>query len=227
MKVRLKFTKLGDVRFISHLDLLRTFERALRRAEIPVAFTQGFNPHPQITFAHPLSLGMTSEGEYVDLTFERDFDFKVLKERLNQVFPRGIKILDVVKVTDNRSIMAVVDAAMYEICIPVEKSLNEEKVREILREILSKKKIVVMKKSKTKEELTDVKPLIYDISFKKLEDNKIYLTTILAAGSRKNLNPEILLQYLRDFIAFDMARIHRVEIFSEQNGHLIPLLKVI
>jgi len=230
LKVRLKFTKLGDVRFISHLDLLRTFERALRRAEIPVAFTQGFNPHPQITFAHPLSLGMTSEGEYVDLILGRDFSLKNLKERLNHVFPQGIKVIDVVKVTDDRSVMSLVDAAMYELCISVDEGLKEDEVKEKLRKVLAKEKIVVLKKSKSKEELTDIRPFIYDISFKKLEGNTLYLTTLLATGSRKNINPEVLLQYLRnDFISFDpdFVKIHRIEIFSEKNGCFVPLLKVV
>ena len=84
---RMKFSKGEEVKYISHLDLQRTFQRALRRADIQIAYSQGFNPHPKLSFAMALAVGMTSEGEYVDVELAHPIDAKEMKERLNNLYP--------------------------------------------------------------------------------------------------------------------------------------------
>ena len=94
-KIRLKFSKMGMAKYISHLDLLRTFTRAIHRAELPVKYSQGFNPHQLITFSLPLSLGTTGESEFVDIDFEDGTDFLTVVKKLNECLPPDIKILEV------------------------------------------------------------------------------------------------------------------------------------
>ncbi|MBO5955258.1 MAG: DUF2344 domain-containing protein [Clostridia bacterium] len=94
-KWRLKFSKMGMGKYISHLDLLRTFTRAIHRANLPVRYSQGFNPHQLITFSLPLALGVTSETEFVDIDFEESATPKMIGEALNKTLPPDIKILRV------------------------------------------------------------------------------------------------------------------------------------
>ena len=95
MKLRLRFKKEGLARFISHLDLMRTFERAFRRAELPIAFSQGFNPRPKMTFASALSVGISSSSEYLDVEFSEDVSASDVALTLNPALLDGIKVTDV------------------------------------------------------------------------------------------------------------------------------------
>ena len=91
-KYLLKFEKTGDIRYISHLDLMRQFQRAFKRSGIHLAYSQGFNPHPKMSFGQPLSLGFTSTGEYLEFESAECMDNEDIKERLNVTFPTGIHI---------------------------------------------------------------------------------------------------------------------------------------
>ena len=92
---RMMYAKVGPARFISHLDLLRTFGRAARRAGLPLAFTQGFNPHPKITFAAPLAVGIAGEAEFADLELTRKIPAPVVARALTGALPEGLSVLEV------------------------------------------------------------------------------------------------------------------------------------
>lgn len=93
-KVRIKYTKGEEVKYISHRDLMRAFQRAIRRADLPIAYSQGFNPHMKISWGQALKVGATSEGEHAELQFEAFIRPSEAMERLNQELPRGIEILE-------------------------------------------------------------------------------------------------------------------------------------
>ena len=90
MKYRIQFSKTGRLKFIGHLDLLRTFQRVLKRAQIPLAYSQGFNPHPLLSFAHPLALGSTGLREYMEMQLEKEMEEKEILARLNANFPEHL-----------------------------------------------------------------------------------------------------------------------------------------
>ena len=115
MKVRVKFKKYGVMKFIGHLDVMRYFQKALRRADIPVAFTKGFSPHMVMSFANPLGVGLTSDGEYFDLEITRPLSTKEAVKRLNEVMVEGMEVLDFVEISgDKKSTgMSIVAAADY------------------------------------------------------------------------------------------------------------------
>ena len=96
-QIRLRFQKIGDLKFISHLDLMRTMRRAFHRAQIPLAYSCGFNPHPKMTFALPLSLGSESICEYMDITVTEELEYEQIKSRCNAVLPEELQITDVRK----------------------------------------------------------------------------------------------------------------------------------
>ena len=100
-KLRLKFSKNGPIKFIGHLDVMRYFQKAIRRADIDIKYSEGFSPHQLLSFAQPLSVGATSDGEYLDMTVNTMISTEDIKERLNAVMNEGISILAVEELSEN------------------------------------------------------------------------------------------------------------------------------
>jgi radical SAM-linked protein len=95
-QIKVKYTKGEEVKYISHRDLMRLFQRAIRRAEIPIAYSQGFNPHMKISWGQALKVGKASDGEFATLTLEDSLPPSQLLERLNQQLPKGVEILEAI-----------------------------------------------------------------------------------------------------------------------------------
>ena len=122
---RVKFTKGEEGKFIGHLDIMRLFQRAIKRAKLPVAYSQGFNPHQLLSFANPLTLGTTSEGEYGDFEMAEKIEPAFVVNELNKTLPKGVKVLDSVLITQKvQSAMASIDGAKY--IVYTDKKLTEE-----------------------------------------------------------------------------------------------------
>lgn len=224
LKLRIKYTKTGVLRFIGHLDVMRFFQKAIRRAKLSVAYTKGFSPHQIISFAAPMPLGMTSEGEYFDGEFDLVTSTEDMMKRLNETMPEEIQVLDIVELSDDaKPSMAIVTASDYYIY------LNDEAVSDVFKELTPKlsdfyneNKIEILKKTKSKEVMTDIKPLIYDI--KPYKDG-IYM--LLASGSRDNLKPELVILALCEYAGISYNRydymIHRLETYMGDKDNLLPL----
>lgn len=127
MKYRVKFSKNGAIKYIGHLDVMRYFQKAIRRAHIPIAYTEGFSPHQILSFAFPLSVGFTSEGEYFDMELTEETDENVIFESLNSQLNEGIQIIAVKKLPDKSpNCMSSVFAASYEVTIKDKVSLPDD-----------------------------------------------------------------------------------------------------
>ena len=115
MKVRIKFAKTGHMKFVGHLDTMRYFQKAIRRAELPVAFSGGYSPHMIMSFAAPLGVGTTSLGEYFDMELTETVPTKEIEDRLNAVMAEGVSICSARRVEDGKAstAMALVAAADY------------------------------------------------------------------------------------------------------------------
>ena len=100
LKARIKFRKYGVMKFIGHLDIMRYFQKAMRRAEIPIAFTGGYSPHMVMSFANPLGVGLTSDGEYFDIELSESVDFAQAVRRLNEVMVEGMEIVNMIEISD-------------------------------------------------------------------------------------------------------------------------------
>ena len=170
--VRVKFSKMGSLQFISHLDLNRTMKTVMIRAGIPIKYSEGFNPHPKMVFALPLSVGTESVTEYLDFKITTPISEKELTEKLNSAFPEEMRVLDAyepsTKFTDIKYAEYVLE--------------NEE---DFSLQALENESIVILKKTKSGEKETDIKPLIK--SYKK-EGNR--LTLVLSASPDSYLNPD-------------------------------------
>jgi len=226
INMRLKFTKGPETKYISHLDLMRTFQRALRRAHIPIHYTEGFNPHPSMSFASALGIGVTSIGEYLDIVVEEEISEKDLMTRLNESLPMGLEIVDVTVLQDKaKSAMSLVTDAKYSIELVFEDTIDMEKK---IKDFMTQDNIVVSKKQPKKNFKTidvDIKPMIKEINVLNQENKNVTLDCVLACGSKANLKPQLLLEALKKYIKneFEVKEIKRVELYTDMNHKLVPL----
>lgn len=211
MKIRIKFSKEGHLKYIGHLDIMRCFQKVMRRAEVDIAYSAGFSPHQIMSFASPLGLGLTSEGEYVDIEVLSTESSEVMLEKINAVIVDGMRALSYVKLPDHaKTAMAVVAAADYRVTF--DQPLSES-FRQQFAEFLSRESIVITKKTKKSEVEIDIRPLIFEAS---LEGNVLFLQ--LSAGSVANLKPEQVVETFFSQYGMDSAacpyHVHRLEMYA-------------
>lgn len=224
MNLRIKYEKTGVLRFIGHLDVMRFFQKAIRRAKLDVAYSQGFSPHQIISFAAPMPIGMTSEGEYFDGVFNSVTSTNDMMNKLNSVMPEGIKVHDIVLLPDDaKNSMSIVSASDYYIYKNEEAELNYvELLVDKLNEFKALPTINVIRKTKSKEEESDIKPFIYDI---KLYKDGIYL--LLASGSKYNLKPDSVVEAMCNYAGIEYNRydymVHRLETYMGEKNDLKSL----
>lgn len=196
MRLAVVFTKEAPVRFVSHLDVLRLFQRAFRRAKLPLAYSQGFNPHPLVSFATALSVGYTSRGEYLDVTLTEDMSPNDFSEKVNAVLPDGIRIVEVFDLGESRkSLTGAMRTAEYSVKINFSESVAENLLAEKLEDLLSGE-IIVMKKTKGGIKPTDIRPMVLsaDIAESNGTTAELILKGVLSAEG--GLNPDLLLGQL-------------------------------
>ena len=165
MKVRIKFSKHGPVKFIGHLDVMRYFQKAMRRASIDIKYSEGFSPHQIMSFASPLGVGLISNGEYMDIEVNSPVDCGEMMEQLNSVMVEGIQVLECHKLEDHAGNgMALVAAADYTVFFREGKAPADAKAFfQGMEEFYAQEHIVILKKTKKGEREVDIKPLIYEL----------------------------------------------------------------
>ena len=238
MRIRIKFTKTGNMKYIGHLDVMRYFQKVLRRAEIDVAFSGGFSPHMLMSFAAPLGVGTTSLGEYFDLDVNSVSSANSFLECLNNQMSEGFSVVSVCQIPEDKASkgMSQVACADYHIvihnCID-ENCLNENpiknKIDDSISDFLSQKEILVFRKTKRTEGETDIKPWIYEF---KTDENGYFLK--VSQGSVHNLKPELVMQAYFSYLGQEMKRsqmeIQRLEIYAdtgdETNHCFVPLCEM-
>lgn len=205
MRFLLTFKKEGYVIYTSHLDIMRLFNRSFKRVGVKLAFSQGFHPHPKMSFAQPLSLGYSSIGEYLEFETEVPLDKDEIVKKLNDIMPVGLEITDCVILPETgKTMAAIVEKATYKISIPI----NLEKgISDILEAFLRQETIEITKlqKKSGKETTQDIKNMILSLKGE-VFDNEIMLTATLCAGSVKNLSPELLIKALLRFLSLEIDR---------------------
>ena len=214
MKNRVRFSKQGQMKFIGHLDMVRYFQKVMRRGEIDVAYSEGFSPHQKMSFAAPLSVGVLSKGEYFDMEVNSTLSTKEAIERINEQNVEGVKVLSYKLLPDNaKNAMAVMSAADYFVYTDI---FTDDDITGFINQ----DSINVIKKTKKSEKEVDIKPLIYSI---KKEDNGIFIK--LAQGSAQNLKPELVVTALENFTQkSDTSYIYeRLDMYCTEDGKLISL----
>lgn len=185
---RIRFAKRGNLIFVSHLDFAHSFTRALKRAELPVKYSEGFSPHPKQVFALPLSVGMVGENELCDITLAEDFTHEEIKTRLQNAFTNEIEIKEVYE-PDIK--MGKVKSAKYTLCFE-NVNVPQDKLLDALSNLLP-----VTKKTKSgNEKELDLNSMMYSFDVK-IAEGKTTLFLELASSGESYLNPELVLTSLK------------------------------
>ncbi len=226
MKIRIKFSKTGSLKFIGHLDVMRYFQKLNRRAGIDMMYSQGFNPHQIMSFAQPLGIGLTSKGEYVDIEVNTSMNSKTAVNAYNEHSVEDIQILSYKLLADNvPNAMSQVAAADYNVSFR-EEILSNEELSMKFDEFIAQPEIIYEKVSKKTTRTLDIKPLIYKYECKGQE-----LFLQLCTGSVENLKPESVIEAFFNFLGREfneyMLLIERTEVYGlkkfDDEERLIPL----
>lgn len=227
MKVRVKFTKNGPVKFIGHLDMMRYFQKAIRRSGLDIAYSEGYSPHMIMSFAAPLGVGVTSDGEYFDMELKSVSDSQRMREQLNRQMADGVTIVSIRQIGEEKAAnaMSLVAAADYLVTFRAGKGLPEGWETQ-LKAFLEQKEIRCVKKTKKGEREVDIRPGIYRMA---PQGDGLFLQ--VSSGSAQNVKPEQVIgafaHYLGTALAEHALMIHRLETYAEleeEGGRrLIPL----
>ncbi|MCR5098908.1 MAG: TIGR03936 family radical SAM-associated protein [Lachnospiraceae bacterium] len=222
IKYRIKFKKTGCMKFLGHLDVLRYFQKAIKRADVPVAYSEGFNPHQLLSFAAPLSVGVEGYGEYFDMEMMERIDPYVLRDRLDAVMVDGMRVIDARTLPEkSQNCMASVTAAEYRISFK-DHDFDFDPAYSLVGFYQYLDEIVITKKTKKSERQIDLKPLVYDCIYDK---GDVLIT--LPCGSTENIKPELFMGAFYDYTGIDPAELQytlfRLELFGGTYPDISPL----
>ncbi|MGL5437618.1 MAG: TIGR03936 family radical SAM-associated protein [Lachnospiraceae bacterium] len=231
MKIRIKFTKQGTMKFIGHLDLMRYFQKVMRKADVDIRYSEGFSPHQIMSFASPLGVGLTSLGEYVDIEVNSTDSSTAMLERINQAVVEGISVTEYKKLPDHAgNAMSLVAAADYTIAFREEYEPEDWSSLAVgLQDFLEQDEILVMKKTKKGEKEVNIRPMIYSLT---VSGRQIQMQ--IATGSSANLKPDMVVRSYMEQNEKELAQfallIERNEIYadlgSEGNRKLVSLAQL-
>ena len=235
MKIRIRFSKDGEMRYIGHLDIMRYFQKAFRRTGFDMVFTQGFHPHHILSFASPLGLGLTSEGEYMDVEMNSSAGSQEMIDALNAQMAEGIRILSFKRLPDDvkTNAMASLKAARYQVTLSgdILEEWESADPSASLDRYLAQEHIILTYDTKRSTVEMDIRPMIYELTY-----SGGTFGIFAASGSSANLRPEVLLDSL--FAASGMTQtasgafregtlqIRRIDMYTESDGRLISLDEV-
>lgn len=229
MNVRIKYTKSGVLKFIGHLDVMRFFQKAVKRAGLDIAYSKGFSPHQLMSFAAPLALGVTSEGEYFDAEFNTLVTSDEFVRRLNEQMTPGMAVSDVILLPEKaKNSMSIVAASDYRIHFKgslSEDPVLQQKLLQTVPDFLTRTEIPVIKKTKKGEKTENIRPGIL-----KCQTDSASFYMLLSTGSEYNLKPELVLQALCEqagvtYNLYDY-QVHRIETYMKnEDGQLVSLLQ--
>lgn len=231
MKIRIKFRKWGVMKFIGHLDMMRYFQKAVRRAGIDICYSQGYSPHQIMSFAAPLGVGITSDGEYFDIEVNSTASSTESIKALNAAMVDGVEVTSYRKLADHaKTAMSMVAAADY--CLTnkegYESFYSVQEWKEIIAEkFLNQPDFTIIKKTKKSERNVDLKPLVYSITVKEKDEKPCFFLQV-STGSTDNIKPELVLSSLYERLgkSYDenAIQIHRMEVYyRDENNQLLPL----
>lgn len=227
MKVRVKFSKYGIMKFIGHLDVMRYFQKAIRRAGIPIVYTEGLSPHMVMSFASPLGVGLTSDAEYMDIEIKTPVPSAEAVDALNRVGVEGITVTGFYQIPEGKASKAMTLVAAADYTVRFRRG-HEPKTdwQSGISHFFAQPSISVLKKTKKSEKEVDIRPMIYEMS---VNAGTVFLK--LAAGSVANLKPELVLDAYLKTLGMEPEpfayEIHRCEVYAdlgtEEKRKLVPL----
>lgn len=213
-RLRLVFAKKGAIKYIAHLDLALAWERALRRAQIPLVYSQGFNPRPKIQVASGLPLGTTGRAEILDIIISQPIQPDEALERIRPALPAGIELHSVETVPlKSPSLQHRLRQAEYQ--VTVETTLSAEALTERIEKLLTADKIIQTRRRRKRLEEFDLRPWLRELRLESVASGEAQLRMRLTAGQFGNLRPEAVLEALD--LAANWHSIERTKLIFEDN----------
>ena len=214
----LKYSRDSRVKYISHLDFVRMFHRAVRRSGLNMVFSQGFNPHPVMTVACPLSVGITADGELMKIGFEDGYSEEEILSRINDSFPPGFSLSKTKRVEGKEIDFKKIERARYliEAEVGTDADMDFEK-------FMSNPEIVVIKKTKSGEKETDIKGMIHSVRLMSYEGDTAVFEAILDCGNISNLKPDTLISAMNKYIDgcdCKFYNLHRAALLDKNNTEI-------
>ena len=235
MKIRIKFRKWGSMKFIGHLDMMRYFQKVMRRADVDIRYSEGFSPHQIMSFAAPLGVGITSDGEYLDIEVHSTKSSEEMIADLNATMVDGVDIIGYVALPDDaKPAMSIVAAADYVLSYKegYEVPFTVEEWKTHIEELFtSQDSFTIMKKTKKSEREVDLKPLVYAFDVIEVDDKPAFYINV-STGSVNNIKPELLLSSVYEKLGLEYndaaIAIHRKDVYAidDKTGNRVSLLNL-
>jgi radical SAM-linked protein len=218
MILRSRFEVTGRIRFLSHLDLLKLMERSMRRAGIPVAFSQGFNPHPKIAFGTAKSVGLASICEYFDVELDGKMNPEEFREKLQEVCPEGIVIRETKEILPGEpALMAVLNCASYQVKVRLDHQITHEELDQKIAGLFSRKEIVVQRISPKRKKEFNIRPGIFSITCQFSGPKEILFDMDLSVGNEGNVRPHEVVDAL-DLGSYHLIDVTRTGLYMRQES---------
>ena len=230
--LRIKYKKENNMKFLSHLELIKTMERAFRRMNFKMAFSQGFNPKPKISYAAPLPVGVESECDYLDVELVEKVDIDELLKNQKNFLPNGLEFVEAKYRGKSKKLMSLVTDSAYIIQICTQEEMTKESVQEKVDHFVNQDEITYEKLNKrNKLKIIDIKPLIGSFDVLSVYKDQVILKAMVTTGSNGNLKPEKLTELFCEHESISMIegkdRYRRVELYARnEHGTKINLFEV-
>lgn len=230
MLIRMQFRKTREGRFMSHLDLMHTWERVIRRSQLPLAFSQGFNPHPKINFASALAVGTTSDGEYMDMELTTDLPLEQVKQELDRAMPPAFEVTAMKVVTGKvPSLMSIIERGRYQLRLEFVEEVTQQQLEDAIEEFWKREEIIIYryKKNSKDKKAVNIRPGVYEM--KLTADGRYAVLDILVqSGNEGNIRPEEVAYGLMSAgmpAVQHVVRIHRLGLylFDKEGAMVTPL----
>jgi radical SAM-linked protein len=210
----LTISKKGKAKFISHLDLYRTLERALRRSFLPISFTEGYNPHPKVSFLTALELGATSDCEKAIITLKEPLPSPQIKERLNRFLPDGIRVEDVSQL-NKKEIIA--DSTLFILTINLPTDVKREDVEEAIKKFLEAPGFLIKRERKEKIKDINLRDFVRDLKLRDFQASKATLELLVSLTPSGSAKPREVIEALQSFLPqIKLVQVHRENLYIKE-----------
>lgn len=229
MICRIKFGETEAGKFLSHLDMLRAWQRAISRSKLPLSYSQGYNKHPKLSFSSALPVGLTSEGEYVDIEFDETLPLEEIFSALKANLPPAIEIYAIRELNkDAPAIMNIVERAAYRAILEPSSAIEKNELDEIISAILAQETIEVSRRKKNSrtEKTMDIRPWLYTLAGT-LNQSQIILDFIVQNGNSGNVKPQEIITLVTEKLAdCEIISISRIELYAVKDDQMSNPLEV-
>ncbi len=221
---RICFVKQNLLKYLSHLDLMKAIERGIRRANLPLAFSGGFHPHPKISYGPALAVGINSTDEYLDLELSRELNPEQILELLNTVLPDGLKILAVKRILQHgKPLSALINRASYLVIIAAPAHIKHEVIHQA-GQLLTAPELNVLRVNKDGQKIVNIRPWLHNLTIKENSGDVLEIHLTGEIGGNGNLRPDDIINYIN--LPVRIVSITRTGLWHETKGMVIKPLDI-